>query len=141
MESNKFKTLEEIKKLYPDNEDFIKWVFLLHGVICGETGLDNVKLQPEYAMASFCKGMSPHQCYQQIIQKPVTGDDILEKENFMDNELLPFSITKRSDDPMALRISAGGTDQLRYLVYRGELTEIRRILVAALHVVDMKLNN
>lgn len=46
-------------------------------------------------------------------------------------------IMKKPADPMAIRISAGGVPGLgNYLVYRGPLTEVRKILVEAINTID-----
>ncbi len=48
-------------------------------------------------------------------------------------------IDKEPDDPLCLRISAGGKDNQLYLVYRGDLKEIKLTLQKLLQAVD-KIN-
>lgn len=48
-----------------------------------------------------------------------------------------MKIIKKPKDPIAVRISAGGVPGVgNYMVYRGPLSEVRKILIDALNTVD-----
>lgn len=64
--------------------------------------------------------------------------DVLEDE-YATNLPVVFRLTHKTTDLLCARISAGGTDKVNYLTYRGELQDIKVILENCLKVVNSKL--
>lgn len=47
-----------------------------------------------------------------------------------------LKVIKESDDPIATRISAGGNQDGNYMVYRGDLNDVKRIMQEILNELN-----
>lgn len=56
--------------------------------------------------------------------------------------MVKLKVIKEQDDPLATRISAGGNEEVgNYLVYRGNIEDVKRILMEILYELDTYKNN